>query len=245
MEIFVVTLFPELFEGFVRSGLVNRAKKREKVRLEFVSPRDFTEDKHQQVDDYPFGGGAGMVLKPEPIFRAVESITRGDRAGDGGERVVLLTAKGKIFDHEKAVELSLADRVILVSGHYKDIDERVSTTLVTDEISIGDFILSGGEIPAMAVIDAVVRLLPGVLNDFESAIGDSFFDGLLAPPAYTRPSEYRDMKVPEVLLSGDHRAINEWRMQQALKLTRKRRPDLWEQYRSSIGDDEEDGIDQE
>jgi len=239
MEIYVVTLFPELFEGFISSGVVNRAKKRERLSLEFVNPRDFTEDKHQQVDDYPFGGGAGMVLKPEPIFRAVESITGGVRSRDAGDRVVLLTAKGTVYDHEKAVELSISDRIVFISGHYKDIDERVRASLVTDEISLGDFVLSGGEIPAMAVIDSVVRLLPGVLGDFESAIGDSFFDGLLAPPTYTRPSEYREMKVPEVLLSGDHHAIHEWRQQEALKLTRERRPELFEKYTSSMGVDED------
>jgi tRNA (guanine37-N1)-methyltransferase len=233
MEIFVVTLFPELFDGFTRCGVVQRALKQDVVKIDFINPRDFTENKHKQVDDYPFGGGAGMVLKPEPIFRAVESVwdrTGGRREGD---RVVLLTAKGSIFDHDKAVELSVAERIIFISGQYKDIDERVRIALVTDEISLGDFILSGGEIPALAVMDSVVRLLPGVLGDFESALGDSFFDGLLAPPSYTRPSEYRDMKVPEVLLSGDHEAVREWRKEEAKKLTKDRRPDLWDKYNSS------------
>ncbi|MFQ6105081.1 MAG: tRNA (guanosine(37)-N1)-methyltransferase TrmD [Candidatus Glassbacteria bacterium] len=240
MNIFVITLFPELFDGFTRGGAVKRAIKQEAVKMHFLNPRDFTEDKHRQVDDYPFGGGAGMVLKPEPIFRAVESIW--DRTGGRkeGDRVVLLTAKGEVFNHEKAVEFSVAERLILISGHYKDVDERVRSGLVTDEVSLGDFILSGGEIVAMAIIDSVVRLLPGVLGDFESALGDSFFDGLLSPPAYTRPNEYRDMKVPDILLSGDHEAIREWRRKEALRLTQKRRPDLWEKYRSSWGIDEDE-----
>jgi tRNA (guanine37-N1)-methyltransferase len=244
MEIFVVTLFPEMFDGFTHSGVINRALKRDKVRLEFVNPRDFTDDKHQQVDDYPFGGGAGMVLKPEPIFRAVESIQEHASADSATDRVVLLTAKGERFDHQKAVELSVAERIIMISGQYKDIDERVRTALVTDEISLGDFVLSGGEVPTMAVIDAVVRLLPGVLGDFESAQSDSFFDGLLAPPTYTRPDEFRDMKVPEVLLSGDHRAIHEWRKKEAIKLTRERRPDLWEEYRSADGPEDVDIVEE-
>jgi tRNA (guanine37-N1)-methyltransferase len=231
MEIFVVTLFPELFDCFTRSGVVSRALARSAVHIEFLNPRDFTEDKHRQVDDYPFGGGAGMVLKPEPIFRAVESIRERRACGEKEEeRVVLLSARGELFNHDKAVELSVKDRLIMICGHYKDVDERISSALVSDEISIGDFITSGGEVPAMVVIDAVVRLLPGVLGDFESALGDSFIEGLLAPPAYTRPSEFRNMKVPDVLLSGDHHAISEWRKVEAERLTRARRPDLWDKY---------------
>ncbi len=233
MEIYVITLFPELFDGFARSGIVHRAIKQDLISIKFVNPRDFTDDKHSQVDDYPFGGGAGMVLKPEPIFRAIESIWEGTGGRIEGERVILLTARGEIFRHDRAVALSISERLIFISGHYKDVDERVRLGLATDEISLGDFILSGGEVPSMAVIDAVVRLLPGVLGDFESALEDSFFEGLLAPPAYTRPNEYRDMKVPDVLLSGDHQAIRAWRKEKAVELTKDRRPDLWEKYSSS------------
>lgn len=232
MEIFVITLFPEFFDCFARFGAVSRAIDGGVVRFEALNPRDFTQDRHAQVDDYPFGGGAGMVLKPEPIFKAVESIRERSGGMKEGERVILLSARGELFNHDKAVELSLKNRLIVICGHYKDVDERVSMALVTDEISIGDFVTGGGEIPAMAVIDSVVRLLPGVLGDFESALGDSFVDVLLAPPAYTRPSEFRNMKVPEVLLSGNHRAISEWRRTQAERLTRIRRPDLWEKYTS-------------
>jgi tRNA (guanine37-N1)-methyltransferase len=245
MDIYIVTLFPEMFDCFTRAGVVSRAIARDLVRIEFVNPRDFTEDKHRQVDDYPFGGGAGMVLKPEPIFRAVESIWERTGGRRDREAVVLLSARGELFSHDKAVAFSIPDRLIIICGHYKDVDERISSTLVTDEVSIGDFITSGGEVPAMLVVDAVVRLLPGVLGDFESALGDSFIDGLLAPPAYTRPAEFRSMKAPEVLLSGDHHAIREWRKAEAERLTRSRRPDLWDKYIAMIEREAEDPAPQE
>ncbi len=238
MEIYFVTLFPEIFDGFIRGGILNRALKQGAVSVEFVNPRDFTDDRHRQVDDYPFGGGAGMVLKPEPFYRAVESIWERSGGRWESERIVLPSARGAVYNHEKAVELSVSERLIFLSGQYKDIDERVSRGLVTDEICLGDFILSGGEIPAMAVTDSVVRLLPGVLGDFESALGDSFVDGLLAPPAYTRPASFRGMDVPEVLLSGDHRAIGEWRRAEAERLTRDHRPDLWKRYTADADDRE-------
>jgi tRNA (guanine37-N1)-methyltransferase len=172
------------------------------------------------VDDYPYGGGGGMVLKPEPVFRAHEAL-------ESPRPFVLLSARGRPFTHRVAVELSVAPQLTLLCGHYKDVDERVREALVTDEISLGDFVLSGGEIAALAVIDAVARLLPGVLGDFDSAQGDSYHDDwLLGPPSYTRPAEYRGMKVPDVLLSGDHAAVARWRAAEAERVTRERRPDL-------------------
>jgi tRNA (guanine37-N1)-methyltransferase len=193
------------------------------VRFNLVQLRDFTHDRHATVDDYAYGGGAGMVLKPEPFFEAVESI-------EPGGPVVLLSARGRQFGHDDAVRFSLGSRLTLLCGHYKDVDQRVADGLATDEISVGDFVLSGGEPAALCVLDAVVRLLPGALGDHESASGDSHYEGLLSPPSYTRPPEYRGMAVPEVLRSGNHADIAAWRQQQSERLTRERRPDLWEKY---------------
>src|SRR5204862_7380486 len=186
------------------------------VKFNLVQLRDFTHDRHNTVDDYAYGGGAGMVLKPEPFFEAVESL------GPVGP-VVLLSARGRRFGHDDAVRFSLGQRLTLLCGHYKDVDQRVADALATDELSIGDFILSGGEPAALCVLDAVVRLLPGVLGDHESASTDSHYDGLLSPPSYTRPPSYRGMDVPAVLLSGDHEQIARWRQAEAERLTRERR----------------------
>jgi tRNA (guanine37-N1)-methyltransferase len=196
------------------------------VKYRLVQLRDFTHDKHQTADDYAFGGGAGMVLKPEPFFEAVESL-----APKGP--VVLMSARGRRFGHDDAVRLSLEEEVTILCGHYKDVDQRVAEGLATEELSVGDMVLSGGEPAAVCVIDAVVRLLPGVLGDHESASGDSHYDGLLSPPSYTRPAEYRGMAVPEVLLSGNHAKIEAWKQEQAERLTRERRPDLWEKHGKS------------
>ncbi|MFN2420281.1 MAG: tRNA (guanosine(37)-N1)-methyltransferase TrmD, partial [Gemmatimonadota bacterium] len=172
------------------------------------------------VDDYPYGGGGGMVLKAEPVFRAYEALGE-------PKPFILMSARGRVFTHDVAVELAVEERLTILCGHYKDVDERVREALVTDEIALGDFVLSGGEIAALAVIDAVVRLLPGVIGDFDSAQGDSFHDeSLLGPPSYTRPAEYRGMRVPDVLLSGDHAAVARWRREKALEITAQRRPDL-------------------
>jgi tRNA (guanine37-N1)-methyltransferase len=186
-----------------------------------VQLRDFTHDKHHTVDDAPYGGGAGMVLKPAPFFEAVESL--GPLRGP----VVLMSARGKRFDHATAVRYSLGQDLTILCGHYKDVDERVARHLATEEVSLGDFVLTGGEAAAVAVLDAVVRLLPGAMGDHESASSDSHYDGLLSPPSWTRPPEYRGHAVPEVLLSGDHAAIAAWRLREAERLTRERRPDLW------------------
>lgn len=222
MRINVVTLFPEMFEPYISSSITGRARQAGKVEFSLIQLRDFTHDKHNTVDDYAYGGGAGMVLKPEPFFEAVESIGRPMKGP-----VILLSARGKKFGHEDAVRLSLESQVTFLCGHYKDVDQRVAEGLATEELSVGDFVLTGGEPAALCIIDAVVRLLPGVLGDHESASTDSHYDGLLSPPSYTRPAEYRGMKVPDVLQSGNHAAIEKWRKEQAEQLTRDRRPDLW------------------
>ena len=200
-----------------------RSQEKELVNLEVIDIRDFSENKHKQVDDYPYGGGAGMVLKPEPMFKAVETITEGRKP-----RIILMCPQGERFTQEKAEELAKEEELVFLCGHYEGYDERIREHLVTDEISIGDFVLTGGELPAMVIIDAVVRLLPGVLGQEASHIHDSFSTGLLEHPHYTRPQEFRGMKVPDVLLSGNHAKIEEWREQQSLKRTFERRPDLLE-----------------
>jgi tRNA (guanine37-N1)-methyltransferase len=225
VRINIVTIFPEFFAAPLALSIPGRAAAAGLVAYRVVDLRDHTHDRHRTVDDYPFGGGAGMVLKPEPFFEAVDAL-----APEGP--VVLLSARGKRFEHRDAVRLSLEEELTLLCGHYKDVDQRVADGLATEELSLGDFVLSGGEIAALAVTDAVVRLLPGALGRHESAAGDSFYDeGLLSPPSYTRPAEVRGMAVPEVLLSGDHARIEAWRRREAERLTRERRPDLWDAYR--------------
>jgi tRNA (guanine37-N1)-methyltransferase len=223
LTIDVVTLFPEVIAPFVAASIPGRAVAAGLVEFNLVQLRDFTHDRHATVDDYAYGGGAGMVLKPEPFFEAVQSLRP---TGP----VVLLSARGRLFRHDDAVRFSLGSRLTLLCGHYKDVDQRVADGLATDEISIGDFVLSGGEAAALCVLDAVVRLLPGALGDHESASGDSHYEGLLSPPSYTRPPEYRGLAVPEILKSGNHADIAAWRQEQAERLTRERRPDLWEKY---------------
>lgn len=226
MRINVVTLFPEALAPYLGASIPGRAAAAGRVDYRLVQLRDYTHDRHRTVDDYPYGGGAGMVLKPEPFFEAVAALEPADRAGP----VVLLSARGRRFGHADAVRLSLVDRLTLLCGHYKDVDQRVADGLATEELSLGDFILSGGEPAALCLIDAVVRLLPGVLGDHESAAGDSHYDGLLSPPSYTRPEVYEGRPVPEVLRSGNHAAIAAWRQAEAERLTRERRPDLWADY---------------
>jgi tRNA (guanine37-N1)-methyltransferase len=229
MRINVVTLFPEFFREPLRLSIPGRAAKAGLVSYRVVDLRDFTHDRHRTVDDYPYGGGAGMVLKPAPFFEAMESL-----AEEGSDRptgpILLMSARGKVFAHDDAVRLALAEEVTLLCGHYKDVDQRVADGLATEEVALGDFILSGGEIPALAVVDAIVRLLPGAISDHESASTDSFYEGLLSPPSYTRPAEYRGLAVPEALLTGDHARIAAWRQEQAERMTRERRPDLWARH---------------
>jgi len=226
LRIDVVTLFPDVIRAFVGASIPARAAAKGLAEYRLLDLRDFTHDRHRTVDDYPYGGGAGMVLKPEPFFEAVDAL----RAEAAVGPIVLLSARGRRFEHEDAVRFSVGERLTLLCGHYKDVDEWVASGLATEELSVGDFVLSGGEPAAMCVIDAVVRLLPGALGDHESAAGDSHYDGLLSPPSYTRPPEFRGAAVPEVLRSGNHAEIAAWRMAQAERLTRERRPDLWARY---------------
>ena len=226
LRINVVTLFPEALAPYLAASIPGRAAQAGLVEFRLVQLRDFTHDRHHTVDDYPYGGGAGMVLKPEPFFEAVESL--GERQGP----VVLLSARGARFSHDDAVRYAVSPDLTLLCGHYKDVDQRVAEGLATEERSIGDFVLSGGEPAALCIADAVVRLLTGAMSDHESASSDSHYDGLLSPPSYTRPPEYRGMAVPEVLLSGDHAKIEAWRQAEAERLTRERRPDLWDRLGS-------------
>jgi tRNA (guanine37-N1)-methyltransferase len=220
LAINVVTLFPEVFDAPLRASILGRAAAQGLVRYRVVQLRDYTHDRHKTVDDSPYGGGAGMVLKPEPFFEAVEDLRT-------GPPIVLLSARGRPFNHRDAVRFAVSEQLTLLCGHYKDVDQRVADGLGAEELSVGDFVLSGGEPAALCVLDAVVRLLPGALGDHESAATDSHYDGLLSPPSYTRPPSYRGMDVPAVLLSGDHEQIARWRQVEAERLTRERRPDLW------------------
>jgi len=222
LRINVVTLFPDWFTAPLGSSILGRAQTAGLVKYRVVQLRDYTHDKHHTVDDAPYGGGAGMVLKAEPMVEAVE-----DLKVVTGSPIVLLSARGTLFTHDTAVRYSLGGELTLLCGHYKDVDQRVADVLDAEEISIGDFVLSGGEPAALCVVDAVVRLLPGALGDHESAASDSHYEGLLAPPSYTRPPSYRGRDVPDVLLSGDHDKIAAWRAAEAKRLTRERRPDLW------------------
>jgi tRNA (guanine37-N1)-methyltransferase len=238
VRISVVTLFPEFFESPLRAALLHRAGEKGLVSFRFVNPRDFTQDKHRSVDDYPYGGGPGMILRPEPIVDAVESITR--PGNPDGIPVVLLSPQGQRFRQEKAVAMSAWPEIVLLCGRYKGMDERVRELVVTEELSAGDYVLSGGEAAALMMIDAVVRLLPGALGDRDSAASDSFSQGWrggLDCAYYTRPPEYRGLQVPEVLLSGHHARIAEWRHREAEARTRTRRPDLESPEYSKPGED--------
>lgn len=220
MRIDVLTLFPAMFAGPLDESIIKRARKAGILSLAIHNLRDYAHDRHKTVDDRPFGGGPGMLLKPEPIFEAVEALARPET------RVVLLSPAGRVFNQAIARELARCDDLLLISGHYEGFDERVRQELADDELSIGDFVLTNGALPAMVIIDAVTRLLPGVLGDEASAAEESFSQGLLEYPQYTRPAEFRGLKVPEVLLSGNHAAIAKWRAEQARLRTAQRRPDL-------------------
>jgi tRNA (guanine37-N1)-methyltransferase len=222
MRINIVTIFPSFFEAPLSLSIPGRAAAAGLVAYRVVDLRDYAHDRHRTVDDYPYGGGTGMVMKPEPFFEAVEAL-------GATAPIVLLSARGRRFEHRDAVRLAVQAELTLLCGHYKDVDQRVADALATEELSLGDFVLSGGEVAALAVTDAVVRLLPGALGTHESAVSDSFYDdGLLSPPSYTRPAEYRGLEVPGVLLSGDHARVAAWRRERSEALTRERRPDLWE-----------------
>jgi tRNA (guanine37-N1)-methyltransferase len=236
MQFDILTLFPQMFVEPFSFGIFQRAVDNGLVNLRVHNIRDYTHDKHNVVDDYPYGGGSGMVMKPEPIFEAVDAIKTGLNDSASDVPVILLSPQGRLFTQPIAQELSRHDHLILICGHYEGVDERVSQYLATDEISIGDYVLTGGEIPAMVVIDAVVRLLPGVLGSEESRQEDSHAYGLLEYPQYTRPAEYRGMSVPEVLLSGNHARIARWRREQIIRRTLERRPDLLDKAKLSLED---------
>ncbi|MWC26591.1 tRNA (guanosine(37)-N1)-methyltransferase TrmD [Paenibacillus sp. MMS18-CY102] len=225
MRIDVLTLFPEMFDGVFGASILGKARDKGIVSLQATNFRQFSTNKHSTVDDYPYGGGGGMVLKPEPMFAAVEHLVpqEGPRP-----RVILLCPQGETFTQRKAEELSQVKHLIFVCGHYEGYDERIREHLVTDELSIGDYVLTGGELPAMVAIDSIVRLLPGVLGNETSAVTDSFSTGLLEYPHYTRPAVFRDWEVPEVLVSGNHARIDAWRREQSLLRTLRRRPELLE-----------------
>ncbi len=225
MRIDVITAVPQIITPVLQTSILKKAQERGVVEIVVHNLHDYGLGRYRQIDDVPFGGGAGMVIRCEPVFACIEQL-RAERRYD---EVIYMTPDGERLTQSIAQELSLKRNLIILAGHYKGIDQRIRDALITREISIGDYVLSGGELPALVLIDAIVRLLPGALGDAESALTDSFQAGLLDPPIYTRPAEFRGMKVPEVLLSGDHRAIEAWRLEQAIKKTAERRPDLLEE----------------
>jgi tRNA (guanine37-N1)-methyltransferase len=214
LRVNIVTIFPDFFSGPLGLSIPARAAAAGAVEYRVADLRDYTHDRHRTVDDYPYGGGAGMVMKPAPFFEAVEAL-------GATAPIVLVSARGRRFTHQDAVRFAAGTELTLLCGHYKDVDQRVADALATEEVSLGDFILSGGEPAALAIVDSVVRLLPGAMSDFDSARGDSFFEGGLSAPSYTRPPEYRGHRVPDVLLSGDHKKIADWRRAEGERLTRE------------------------
>ncbi|MBA4536203.1 tRNA (guanosine(37)-N1)-methyltransferase TrmD [Bacillus aquiflavi] len=224
MKIDILTLFPQMFSGVLGESILKKASEKQIVKYNLVNFRDYADNKHGTVDDYPYGGGAGMVLKPQPIFDAVTDLK--EKSHSTNPKVILLCPQGERYTQRKAEQLACEDHLIFICGHYEGYDERIRQYLVTDEISIGDYVLTGGELAAMVVIDSVVRLIPKVLGNNESHVNDSFSTRLLEHPHYTRPAEFRGMKVPETLLSGNHRLIDDWREKESLRRTFLRRPDL-------------------
>ncbi len=246
MRIDILTLFPNMVKGPLKESILKRAQEKGLVKINVLDIRSFTHNKHRTADDAPYGGGAGMVLKPEPIFEAVEfieskvprkvaTLPRGRQGPKSKVKVILMSPQGKRFDQGMAKRMAKERHLIFICGHYEGIDERIKR-VVTDEISIGDYVLTGGELASLVVIDALVRLIPGVLGKEESIIRDSFYSGLLDHPHYTRPEEYRGMRVPKILLSGDHKRIASWRRKEILRRTLKRRPDLLEEIKLSNED---------
>ncbi len=222
----IISAVPQVLESPLNHSIVGRAREKDRVTVEVHDLRDYSEDKHNKVDDYPYGGGGGMVLTPQPIFDCVETLQR-ERDYD---EVIFTAADGEPFEQDTATQLSLLQNIIILCGHYKGVDQRVRDQLITREISLGDYVLSGGELAAAVIVDAIVRLLPGVLGDARSAMSDSHQEDLLEGPVYTRPDEFRGLRVPDVLMSGDHQRIEEWRHQKSLERTRERRPDLYQKY---------------
>lgn len=222
MKFDVISLFPEAFDAISKHGITARALERKIYSLSLINPRDFTTDNHKTVDDRPYGGGPGMVMLVEPLAQAIATAKK----ANPNAKVIHLSPRGSVLNHQKVMALSELEGLILLASRYEGVDERLLQSLVDEEVSIGDYVLSGGELPAMALIDAIVRQLPGSLGDADSAIEDSFVNGLLDCPHYTRPEVYQELSVPEVLLSGNHAKIREWRLKQSLALTRAKRPDL-------------------
>jgi tRNA (guanine37-N1)-methyltransferase len=232
MQIDIITAFPEMVSMPFRESIIGRAISKDLVRIQTHDLRDWTEDKHHTIDDTPYGGGAGMVFKIEPLYYCLKEIS--DKSKWVNKEIVLTSPRGDVFNQEKAIKLSLIDHLIIICGHYKGIDQRITSLFPISELSIGDYILSGGEIPATVVVDAVVRLLPGVLGDIDSAMTDSFNDYLLDCDYYTRPEKFKGIAVPDVLLSGDHKKIEDWRLKQREEITSKQRPDLYKKYIKKI-----------
>ncbi len=224
MRIDVLTLFPEMFGPVIKGSILGRAAEKGIIDVRLTDIRDFSNDKHNKADDYPFGGGGGMVMMPDPIFGAMESVGAADR------KVIYMSPRGKILDAEKIRELSEMDGFVILCGHYEGVDQRVLDYWDAEEVSIGDYVLTGGELPAMVLIDSVARLLPDVLGNENSALEESVYSGLLEHPQYTKPREYRGLKVPEVLLNGNHKLIDLWKFRQALLLTKERRPDMFRDF---------------
>lgn len=222
MQIDILTIFPEMFEGPFKHSIIKRAKEKNLVEIQLINIRDFATDKHKRVDDYQYGGGSGMVMMIEPIAKCIDSLKK-EKIYD---EIIYMSPDGQLLDQKLSNKFSTYNNLLILCGHYKGIDERIREHYITHEISIGDYVLSGGELAAAVLTDSIVRLIPGVLNDETSALSDSFQDDLLSPPAYTRPSEYKGMKVPPILLSGNDKAIEEWRLEKSLARTKSRRPDL-------------------
>lgn len=227
----ILTLFPEMVMDGLNTSIIGRAIEAGILEINAVNIRDYSTNKHMKVDDYPYGGGAGLVMQPEPVYRAYEDLTKDMKKKP---RVVYLTPQGTTFHQEMAKELAKEEELVFLCGHYEGIDERVLEEIVTDYVSIGDYVLTGGELPAMVMIDSISRLVPGVLHNDDSAGGESFENGLLEYPQYTRPPVFLDKEVPEVLLSGHHENIRKWRHEQSVKRTKERRPDLWEAYEKEM-----------
>lgn len=224
MRFHIMTLFPEIFNSYMDESIMKRAVEKGIIEVHIYNIRDFSNNKHKKVDDYPFGGGAGMVMTPQPIYDTYKHIITTHNINNPS--VIYLTPKGKVYNQSMAKQMSLKEDIILLCGHYEGIDERIIDLIVTDEISIGDYVLTGGELPALIMIDSISRLIPGVLNQEESFEEESFKDNLLEYPHYTRPRDFEGLKVPEVLLSGNHKKIDEWRREESIRITKERRFDL-------------------
>ena len=227
----VLTLFPSMFEAVLGDSIIGRAREKGLIEMHFTDIRDFTENKHRKVDDYPYSGGGGMLMQAQPVYDCIEAVeSKIVAAGRKRSKVIYVTPRGRVFDQSIAKEYSFEEDIIILCGHYEGIDERVLEESVTDFISIGDYVLTGGELPAMVLTDCIARLVPGVLNNADSAETESFTDGLLEYPQYSRPEVWHDKAVPEVLLSGHHKNIENWRREKSLEETKKHRPDLYEKY---------------